>query len=98
MTTGKSVGLSYSPTLIPQLEEDFLLHLQVVVAIDPKITRWHTVCDQFNAHQSESLVSRKYVLGQLSAPGTRAEILLVPGCFCDDIVTFLVFTGSAFRL
>lgn len=56
--------------MIATLEEDFLLYLQVVVATDPKITPWHTVCDQFNTHQSESLVSRKYVLGQLSAPGT----------------------------
>jgi putative transposase len=37
-------------------EEDFLAHLQAVVASDPTATRWHVVCDQLNTHQSEALV------------------------------------------
>lgn len=37
-------------------EEDFLAHVQAVVATDSKATRWHFVCDNLNIHQSESLV------------------------------------------
>ena len=37
-------------------EEDFLAHLQAVLATDPQATRWHVVCDNLNTHQSEALV------------------------------------------
>jgi transposase len=37
-------------------EEDFLAHVQAVIATDSKATRWHFVCDNLNIHQSESLV------------------------------------------
>ncbi len=37
-------------------EEDFLAHLQAVVATDPNAPRWHVVCDNLNTHQSEALV------------------------------------------
>jgi hypothetical protein len=37
-------------------EEDFLAHVQAVVATDPQVTRWHFVCDSLNIHQSEALV------------------------------------------
>ncbi len=38
-------------------EEDFLMYVQAVVAADPKVTRWHFVCDNLNnIHQSETLV------------------------------------------
>ncbi|GHP01142.1 hypothetical protein KSF_111890 [Reticulibacter mediterranei] len=37
-------------------EQDFLFHMQTLVATEPEVKRWHIVCDQLNTHQSESLV------------------------------------------
>jgi hypothetical protein len=53
VVTGKLVAPHAGPT---RTEEDFLKHVQAVVATDPKATRWHFVCDNLNIHQSESLV------------------------------------------
>ena len=53
VVTGKLVAPHAGPT---RTEEDFLAHVQAVVATDPKATRWHFVCDNLNIHQSASLV------------------------------------------
>jgi transposase len=53
VATGKIVAPSSGPT---RTEEDFLAHVQAVVATDPEATRWHFVCDHLNTHQSEALV------------------------------------------
>ena len=37
-------------------EQDYLAHIQAVVATDPAALRWHFVNDNLNTHQSESLV------------------------------------------
>ncbi len=37
-------------------EEDFVRHVQQVIASDPAARRWHFVVDNLNIHQSESLV------------------------------------------
>ena len=50
-------GMIVAPFCGPRrTEADFLAHLQEVVKTDPKVSRWHIVCDQLNTHQSESLV------------------------------------------
>ena len=53
VVTGKLLAPHAGPT---RTEDDFLAHVQTVVATDPKATRWHFVCDHLNIHQSESLV------------------------------------------
>ncbi len=53
VVSGKIVAPSCGPT---RTEEDFLAHVQSVVATDPAATRWHFVCDNLNIHQSEALV------------------------------------------
>ncbi len=53
VVTGKIVAPHAGPT---RTEEDFLAHVQAVVASDPKASRWHIVCDNLNIHQSEALV------------------------------------------
>jgi transposase len=53
VVTGKLVAPCCGPT---RTEEDFLAHVQAIVATDPTVTRWHIVCDNLNIHQSESLV------------------------------------------
>jgi transposase len=53
VVTGKIVAPSAGPT---RTEEDFLAHVQAVIATDLKALRWHIVCDNLNIHQSESLV------------------------------------------
>ena len=53
VVTGKLLAPSAGPT---RKEDDFLAHVQAVVATDPKVTRWHFVCDNLNIHQSEALV------------------------------------------
>lgn len=37
-------------------EEDFLAHVQQLVATDPEATRWHIVVDNLDIHRSASLV------------------------------------------
>jgi len=53
VVTGKMVAPYAGPT---RTEEDFLAHVQAVVATAPETARWHFVCDQLNIHQSEALV------------------------------------------
>jgi len=53
VVTGKVLAPFCGPT---RTEQDFLAHVQAVVATDAGATRWHIVCDQLNTHQSESLV------------------------------------------
>ena len=53
VVTGKIVAPSAGPT---RTEEDFLAHVQGVIATDLKAVRWHFGCDNLNIHQSESLV------------------------------------------
>ncbi len=53
VVSGKLVAPFCGPT---RTEEDFLAHVQAVVATDPTVTRWHFVCDNLNIHQSASLV------------------------------------------
>ena len=53
VVTGKIVAPYAGPT---RTEEDFLAHVQAVIATDLKALRWHIVCDNLNIHQSESLV------------------------------------------
>ena len=53
VVTGHILAPACGPT---RTEADFLAHLQAVVATQPEATRWHSVCDRLNTHQSESLV------------------------------------------
>jgi hypothetical protein len=53
VVTGEIVAPYAGPT---RTEEDFLAHVQAVVATDQEATRWHFVCDHLNIHQSEALV------------------------------------------
>ena len=53
VVTGKLIAPHAGPT---RREEDFLAHVQAVVATDPETTRWQVVCDQLNIPQSEALV------------------------------------------
>lgn len=53
VVTGKLVAPFCGPT---RTEEDFLAHMQAIVATDPAVKRWHIVCDNLNIHQSEALV------------------------------------------
>jgi len=53
VVTGKVLAPHAGPT---RTEEDFLAHMQAVIATDPKASRWHIVCDNLNIHQSASLV------------------------------------------
>jgi transposase len=53
VVSGEIVAPFCGPT---RTEEDFLAHLQAVVASDPTAARWHVVCDNLNTHQSEALV------------------------------------------
>src|SRR5947209_13078795 len=53
VVSGEIVAPSCGPT---RTEEDFLAHIQSVVATDPAASRWHFVCDNLNMHQSEALV------------------------------------------
>jgi transposase len=53
VVTGKLVAPWCGPT---RTEEDFLAHVQGVVATCPEASRWHFVLDNLNTHQSASLV------------------------------------------
>jgi DDE superfamily endonuclease len=60
--SGKLLAPFCGPT---RTEDDFLAHMQAIVATDALVSRWHIVCDNLNIHQSESLV-------RLSLPRSRA--------------------------
>jgi putative transposase len=50
-------GQVLAPTLGPRrTEEDFLAHLQGVVATDAAARQWHVVSDNLNIHQSAAMV------------------------------------------
>ena len=71
IVTGMIVAPFCGPT---RTEADFLAHLQEVVETDPKVSRWHIVCDQPNIHQSESLVRWVAGLSGLEVDlGTKGE-------------------------
>jgi hypothetical protein len=53
VVSGQIIAPSCGPT---RTEQDFLAHVQAVVATDQEATRWHFVCDNLNIHQSEALV------------------------------------------
>lgn len=53
VVTGEILAPFCGPT---RTEQDFLVHMQAVVATDSQAKRWHIVCDNLNTHQSEALV------------------------------------------
>ncbi len=53
VVTGQVIAPTLGPT---RTEQDFLAHVQGVVATDPQARQWHFVVDQLNTHQSEALV------------------------------------------
>ena len=53
VVSGKLLAPLCGPT---RTEDDFLAHMQAIVATDALVSRWHIVCDNLNIHQSESLV------------------------------------------
>ncbi len=53
VVTGQVIEPSWGPT---RTEEDALAHIQRLVASDRKATKWHSMLDNLNIHQSESLV------------------------------------------
>lgn len=85
VVSGKVVAPFCGPT---RTEQDFLTHMQAVVATDQQATRWHIVCDNLNTHQSEALVrfvahcsgitddlGVKGKSGILASQATRADFL-----------------------
>lgn len=53
VVTGQIIAPHSGPS---RTEEDFVRHVQQVIASDPGASRWHFVVDNLNIHQSESLV------------------------------------------
>ena len=53
VVTGRLIAPTAGQT---RTEEDFLHHLQGVIASDPNVRRWHIVLDNLDTHRSESLV------------------------------------------
>lgn len=53
VVTGQIIAPYAAPT---RTEDDFVTHVQQVIASDPHATRWHVVVDNLNIHQSERLV------------------------------------------
>ena len=85
VVTGQVIAPFCGPT---RTEQDFLTHIQAVLATDPEAVRWHIVCDNLNTHQSEALVrfvahasgitdalGVKGKSGILASQATRAEFL-----------------------
>lgn len=85
VVTGKVIAPFCGPR---RTEQDFLTHIQAVVATDEQATRWHIVCDNLNTHQSEALVrfvahasgitddlGVKGKSGILASQATRADFL-----------------------
>lgn len=95
VVSGKLLAPSAGPT---RTEDDFLAHVQAVVASDPTVTCWHVVCDNLNIHQSESLV--RYVAGlsgiaedTLGKKGEYGILALMPrrAAFLSDPTHKVVF-------
>jgi hypothetical protein len=53
VVSGQVIAPSWGPT---RTEEEALVHIQRLIAIDTKATKWHLVLDNLNIHQSASLV------------------------------------------
>jgi transposase len=53
VATGQIGVVSCGPT---RTEQDYLTHIQVTVAAEPDVSRWHFIVDNLNTHLSESLV------------------------------------------
>jgi len=53
VVSGEVIAPSWGPT---RTEEDFVAHVQCLIASDQKASRWHIMLDNLNIHQSESLV------------------------------------------
>jgi transposase len=53
VVTGQVIAPTLGPT---RTEQDFLAHVQGVVATAPQARQWHVVVDNLNTHQSEALV------------------------------------------
>jgi transposase len=71
VVTGQVIEPSWGPT---RTEEDALAHIQRLVASDPRATKWHSILDNLNIHQSESLV-----LWVAQREGIALEMLGVKG-------------------
>jgi putative transposase len=52
VVSGQVVAPSHGPT---RTEDDFLAHLQRLIATDPDAVRWHIVLDNLDIHRSASL-------------------------------------------
>jgi transposase len=94
VVTGKMVAPSAGPT---RTEEDFLAHVQAVVATAPETTRWHFVCDNLNIHQSEALVrwvaERSGLVEELGIKGKSGILasMLSRAAFLSDPTHQIVF-------
>jgi transposase len=94
VVTGKLLAPFCGPT---RTEEDFLAHIQTVVATDPKVARWHIVCDNLNIHQSEALVRRvadiSDIQQNLGKKGEYGILALMPrrAAFLSDPTHKVVF-------
>jgi transposase len=53
VATGQIGLVSCGPT---RTEQDYLTHIQLTVAAEPDVTRWHFIVDNLNTHLSEGLV------------------------------------------
>lgn len=94
VVTGKLVAPFCGPR---RTEEDFLAHMQAIVATDPQVKRWHIVCDNLNIHQSEALVrwvaQRSGIDENLGIKGTCGILTSMPSraAFLSDPTHQVVF-------